>query len=439
MNITVFGAAKSGLAVAEKMRRGNSMFITEAKERVDAKVLRRMRRMKVRYELGGHSMKAIKNADLIVLSPGVRFDLPILKKARKLGLPVIGEIELAYSIIKKPIIAVTGTNGKTTTTSLIGDMLSRSGLRVVVAGNIGKPLISVNDKNLDMVVAEISSYQLESADTFKPWISAILNVTPDHLTRHGTMKEYIKNKAAIFRNQNACDNLVYNHDDSIVRGMVNDARCEKVPFSRKRVFSSGAYVSSGYLCWRGEKIVSVDKIKIQGLHNLENSLAAAAVAKLCGVSNRDIAVSLKSFKGVEHRIEFVRKVKGVSFYNDSKGTNPDSTIVAINALFPASRIVLILGGRDKMTDLSCLSRLVKRKVKEVVLIGEAKKRIRDSLVRCGYDRIHETSGFKDAVRRSYRLAKPGDAVLLSPACASFDMFRDYEHRGKVFKKIVTGL
>jgi len=374
-----------------------------------------------------------------VLSPGVPSDIPILKQAKKMNIPVIGEIELAYSFLKKPIIAVTGTNGKTTTTALIGKMLKDNGYKAAVAGNIGYPLISVNDSKLDYIVAEISSYQLETIKEFKPWISVILNITEDHLTRHKTMKEYVKAKAVIFKNQGKKDHLIFNADDKRVVKISRHAKCNKIAFSRVTYPKGGAFIKDKIIYFKNKKICAVDDIRIKGEHNIENSLAAVSAAMLCNVPPASIRKTLIKFKGVEHRIEYVKKTGGVSFYNDSKGTNPDSTIVAIRTIYPAHDIVLILGGRDKMTDLTQMCKEVKEHVKEVVLLGEAKSRFMKNLKKYGYKRIHEAGNFADAVRRSYKLAVPGDAVLLSPACASFDMFKNFEERGKVFKKIVANI
>ena len=436
--ITVFGAGKSGIAIAEKLGK-DLVFLTEEKRTIDPKSLKSLVKMNVPFELGGHTEKALEGTDLIVVSPGVHLDKPILIAAQKRDIPIIGEIELASLFLKKPIIAVTGTNGKTTTTALIGKILKDHGYRTAVAGNIGYPLISVDDSKLDLIVAEISSYQLETVRTFKPWISIILNITEDHLTRHKTMGAYSQAKAAVFMNQDKKGYLIYNSDDERVGKLARTAKCKKLPFSRKKIIQDGAYVKNGYIVFKGRKICAIDEIRIKGAHNVENSLAAVSAALLCKVSPKSVRKTLMSFKGVEHRIEFVKKTRGISFYNDSKGTNPDSTIVAIKTLYPSHKIVLILGGRDKMTDLTEMCQEVKKHVKDVVLVGEAKKRFRQCLAKAGFKKMHEASSFGDAVKCSYELADSGDAVLLSPACASFDMFSNFEERGKVFKKIVANI
>jgi UDP-N-acetylmuramoylalanine--D-glutamate ligase len=438
MKIAVFGAGKSGLAVAKKLGK-NSVFLTEEKKRLDGNILSELKRSGIKFELGGHTEKALRGTDLIVVSPGISLDIPSLRTAKKRNIPIIGEVELAYSFIKKPIIAVTGTNGKTTTTALIGRILRDYGCRVAVAGNIGHPLISVNDKRLDCVVAEISSYQLETAKNFKPWISIILNITEDHLTRHKTMKAYADAKAKIFGRQGRGDFLIYNRDDKRVAGIAGKAKCKKIAFSQDRRIKDGAFVDKGTIFYGTKPVCRVGEIRIKGRHNAENCLAAVAAAMICKVPPSSIKKTLMEFRGVEHRIEFVKRSAGVSFYNDSKGTNPDSTIVAIKALYPAHKLILILGGRDKMTDLGPLGREIKRHVKDVVLVGEAKDRFRRALKKTGYKNIYDAKTFNEAVKRSYKLAAAGDAVLLSPACASFDMFRNFEERGKVFKTIVAKL
>jgi UDP-N-acetylmuramoylalanine--D-glutamate ligase len=437
--ITVVGAGKSGLAAAKILKNTYNVFISESKNITDKRTLSALKTLKVPYEINGHTNKALSGTGLIIISPGVPLDIPILIEAKRRLIPIISEIELAYQILRKPIIAVTGTNGKTTTTTLIGEMLRDHGYKVAVAGNIGEPLVLVNDKKLDYIVAEISSYQLEAIKDFKPWISLLLNITEDHLTRHKNMAGYTKAKARIFMNQNKNDHLIFNVDDKSVTKISKLAKCKKIAFSRRKQLSSGISVKNGMISFDGQQICATKDIKIKGDHNIENALAASAAAMICKVPPTSIKKTLQRFRGVEHRIEFVTRKKGVSFFNDSKGTNPDSTIVAIKALKRERGIVLILGGRDKLTDLKQMCATIKKDVKNVVLVGEAKERFRKNLIKCGYKNIKETETFKDAVNNAYSIAKAGDAVLLSPACASFDMFNNYEERGRVFKEIVAGL
>ncbi|MFH1361328.1 MAG: UDP-N-acetylmuramoyl-L-alanine--D-glutamate ligase [bacterium] len=418
--IVVFGLARSGLAAAQKLALlGARVTITDKKkeEHFDPKIIRHLKGLGVICELGGHPENLLSGADLIVVSPGIHLDIPVLSKTR---VPIISEIELAFQLLKKPIIAVTGTNGKTTTTTLIGEMLKAGGKKVAVAGNIGNPLVEVDDVELDYIVAEISSYQLEVIDKFKPWISVILNIQPDHLERHKTMAEYIKQKAKIFLNQTGDDYLIYNLDDQEVSAMVKTAKSKLIPFSKSET-----------------EIITLSpkEIKIPGRHNLENALAAAKVADLCEIDGKTVAGVLRAFPGVEHRIEFTATINGVDFYNDSKATNPDSTLVAIET-FAGKGLVLILGGKDKGVSLAALSAKIKESVKGVILIGEAAQRFSQSLKTVGYENIYFTQTMNAAIEKARFLARPGEIVLLSPACASFDMFANFEERGQVFKKAV---
>ncbi|MFH1684176.1 MAG: UDP-N-acetylmuramoyl-L-alanine--D-glutamate ligase [Candidatus Margulisiibacteriota bacterium] len=423
-NITVFGLARSGLAAARRLALlGAKVMVSEVKpaSEIDPKIIKELQKLKINLELGGHSLKAIESADLIVVSPGIHLDIPVLEEAKGKGIPIVSEIELAYKLLKKPIIAVTGTNGKTTTTTLIGELLKAGGKKVAVAGNIGAPLVEVDDSDLDYIVAEISSYQLETISEFKPWISVILNIQPDHLERHGSMEEYIRQKSRIFMNQNGDDYLVYNQDDPAVVKMVAGSKCQVAGFSKNSL-----------------EVIGLDpvEINIPGRHNLENSLAAANVADICGVDRAAVAEVLRTFPGVEHRIEFVSSTDGVDFYNDSKATNPDSTLVALET-FSGRGLILILGGRDKGVALDALSKKVKQGVKAVILIGEATERFKQALEKSGYTDIHLASTMQEAVQASLRLANRDDIVLLSPACASFDMFKNFEERGRVFKEAVN--
>jgi UDP-N-acetylmuramoylalanine--D-glutamate ligase len=418
--VTVFGLGKSGVAAARKLiALGAKVKATDANPAFDIGVFEGLG---VEVELGGHSSKFIEGDDLIVVSPGVHLDIPALAAARGNNVPIISEIELASRFITKPIIAVTGTNGKTTTTTLIGEMLKAGGKRIAVAGNIGLPLVDVDDSGLDYVVAEISSYQLESIVDFRPWIGLLLNIQPDHLLRHHTMQEYMDQKARLFMNQTGDDYLVYNQDDPAVVEMVKTAKAKLVPFSKTK-----------------SEIITLPKemIRIPGRHNLENALAAASAAYLCGVKKETVAEVLRTFPGVPHRLEYVTSISGVEIYNDSKATNPDSTLVAIET-FKDKGIVLILGGRDKGVGLEGLAQKVKENVKAVVLIGEAVPRFETALRSAGFSEIYQAGASLDAaVRRSLVLAGAGDVILLSPACASFDMFKDFEERGDAFKAIVN--
>jgi UDP-N-acetylmuramoylalanine--D-glutamate ligase len=419
--VTIFGMARSGIAAAKRLNLlGAKVMITEVKP--DLQIDLDLEKSGISFEFGGHSEGAI-DTDLIIVSPGIHLDIPILKKAKKKKIPIISEIEMAYRLLKKPIIAVTGTNGKTTTTILIGEMLKAGGKKVAVAGNIGNPLIAVDDTDLDYIVAEISSYQLESIKEFRPKISVVLNIQEDHLERHHTLENYIKQKEKVFINQQGDDYLVYNKDDSAVVEMAKKAKAKLVPFSK----SDSTIIT-----------LKPESIKIPGRHNLENALAAAQVVGLCGVDKKVVLQVLKEFPGVEHRIEFVSTIKGIKFYNDSKATNPDSTLVALDT-FEGKGIVLILGGKDKGVSLDKLCQKVKKLVKKVILVGESRERFKAELLNAEFNDIKMVVSFEEAVKRSLELSKRGEIVLLSPACSSFDMFKDYEERGKVFKEEVNKL
>lgn len=423
--VTVFGLGKSGVAAAKKLVSFRAeVFVTDTKCEIDTALKNELIGSGIEIELGGHTEEAISGADLIVVSPGIHLDLPVLEKARSKGIPIISEIELAYYFISKPIVAVTGTNGKTTTTTLIGEMLKAGGKRTAVAGNIGLPLIEVEDPRLDYVVVEISSYQLEAVMNFKPWISVILNIQPDHMERHHTMEEYIKQKSRIFMNQSGDDYIVYNQDDLHVRKMAEKAKGKLVSFSKDH-----------------PEIITLspEEIKIPGRHNLENALAAAQAAYLCGIEPEVVASILRDFPGVEHRIEYVNTVRGIEFRNDSKGTNPDSTMVAIET-FKGKGIILILGGKDKGVGLEPLVDKIKENVKKVILLGEAAPRFDQALKEAGFTNITDAGmSLAAAVDLAVAGAKDGDIVLLSPACASFDMFSNYEERGKKFKELCLAL
>lgn len=440
----VIGFGRSGSAVLRRLiELGAEVFVSEQKplESFDAGSITELKALTRDLEFGGHSERLLSFAKLLIVSPGVHLDIPILAKARKRGIKILSEIDFAFSLLSKPLIAVTGTNGKTTTTTLIGEMLKAAGKRVVVCGNIGYPISAVDDSDLDLIVAEISSYQLEASTDFKPWISVMLNITEDHIERHKTMEGYMSAKARVFTNQTGSDHLIYNFDDPLVAELSKRSPAKLLPFSRTNKLDEGVYLEGSRLVARvgNNKFDIIDKkdIFIKGDHNVENALAASSVAILSGVDAKVIAKVLKDFKGVEHRIEFVAKISGVSFYNDSKGTNPDSSIVALRAL--GNNVILIAGGRDKGSNLSKLIDEAKPRVKAMMLIGEASERFKNDFSRSGFKPIYEEKSMEAAVKKAAAIAASGDQVLLSPACASFDMFTDYEERGRVFKHLVKSL
>ena len=394
----------------------------------------------ITVETGGHGERTFHGQDLIVVSPGVPVDAPPLVQARSLGETVIGEIELAAQFLPGPIVAITGSNGKTTTTTLSGEIMTAAGLPTLVGGNIGTPAISLAEraKPDTVIVLEVSSFQLETIQTFRPKIAVVLNVTPDHLDRHRTFEIYTEAKARIFENQQASDFAVLNADDPTCVAMGLRTRAQVFWFSRQKEVEEGAWVRDGNIVFRDSKgqreILQVSEIPLKGAHNLENVLAAVSASVLMGCPPGKIRQAVHDFKAVEHRLEFVATIHGVDYYNDSKATNVDATIKALES-FPAN-IHLILGGKDKGSDYTVLNDLIRQRVKRVYTIGAAAAKI-ESQVK-GAEIVHAET-LENAVRQAHAAAESGDVVLLAPACASFDQFKSYEHRGEVFKEIVSGL
>jgi len=390
----------------------------------------------VKVAAGGHPERVFIETDLIVLSPGVPKIPPILE-ARRHGVKVISELELAWLLSDSPFIGITGTNGKSTVTTLVGLMLKKSRKKVLVAGNIGNALTEEPRllRGQDWIVAEISSFQLEDSETFRPAVAAILNITQDHLDRYHDITDYGEVKANIFRNQIGQDVLVLNDDDPLVRPMAARAASRVIPFSRLRDLDHGACVKDGYIVFKKERICRVDDMKIQGVHNLENALAAAALSLSAGADRRAVETVLKEFPGLEHRLEFVREKKGVTYINDSKGTNVGAVVKSVEGF--TKPVILIAGGLDKGSDFSPLYDLIRRKVKLLVLIGKAADKMAKALGTSTETVFART--LEDGVRLAAAKAVSGDVVLLSPACASFDMFKDFEDRGRQFKKAVKAL
>jgi UDP-N-acetylmuramoylalanine--D-glutamate ligase len=399
----------------------------------------------ITVETGGHGDRTFRGQDLIVVSPGVPVDAPPLVQARALGEPVIGEIELAANFLPGPIVAITGSNGKTTTTSLTGEIMTAAGFPALVGGNIGTPAISLAERATPKVtiVLEISSFQLETIQTFRPRVAAVLNVTPDHLDRHRTFEAYVDAKARIFENQQQSDFAVLNADDLTCVAMGARTRAQVFWFSRQKEVQHGASVRDGNIVFRDNsgqsEIMQVSEIPLKGAHNLENVLAAVCAGALMGCAPEKIRQAVCDFKAVEHRLEFVATIGGVDYYNDSKATNVDATIKALES-FPAN-IHLILGGKDKGSDYTVLNDLVRQRVKRVYTIGAAAAKIESQIVspQNGGPELVHAENLENAIRKASAVAQAGDVVLLAPACASFDQFKSYEHRGKAFKDIVRSL
>jgi UDP-N-acetylmuramoylalanine--D-glutamate ligase len=394
----------------------------------------------ITVETGGHGERTFRGQDLIVVSPGVPVDAPPLVQARALGESVIGEIELAAQFLPGPIIAITGSNGKTTTTSLTGEIMTAAGFPALVGGNIGTPAISLTDRATPetVIVLEVSSFQLETIHTFRPKVAVVLNVTPDHLDRHRTFEAYVDAKARIFENQQRTDFAVLNADDPTCVAMAARTNAQVFWFSRQKEVQHGAWVRHDNIMFRDSsgqrEILQVAEIPLKGAHNLENVLAAVCSGTLMGCAPGKIRLAVRDFKAVEHRLEFVATIRGVDYYNDSKATNVDATIKALES-FPAN-IHLILGGKDKGSDYTVLNDLVRQRVKRVYTIGAAAAKIESQIK--GAEVVHAET-LENAVRKANAVADSGDVVLLAPACASFDQFKSYEHRGKVFKEIVLAL
>ena len=447
--VLVAGLGISGAAAFEALvRAGARLAVYDDRDIVsdDPALYKKLIAAQADCFLGGADVPD-ENWDFMVTSPGVPPSVPAIERAYARGVKVIGELELAWRLGHGIFVAITGTNGKTTTTSLVGEMLKDAGLKTIVAGNIG---IAVVLKAMDAdddtwLVTEVSSAQLETTEGFRPGIAALLNITPDHMDRHRTMENYSAAKARIFANQEADDVLVYNADDILASAMAETAKARRFPFSRVRALSEGAYVSGGQIVLapgggRGAiPVIGAGELLIPGAHNIENALAAVSVAFAAGLGPESIARTLKSFRGVEHRLEPVAEIEGVRFVNDSKGTNPDASIKAIEAV--DSPILLIAGGYDKDADFSEYIQAAKGRVRKFLLLGATAEKIRDNALAEGVlaEDLIMAGDMDEAVRAGYGLAAAGDTVLLSPACASWDMYENFEERGAHFKAAVRRL
>ena len=445
--VLVVGMARSGVAAAQLLcRAGAHVIVNDNKTREElGDALLPLEALPIEWKLGIPAAEALSGVQVLVISPGIPDTAPFVQQAKKAGVCVLGELELAYQLAPGEMVAVTGTNGKTTTVSLLGEIFRNAGRVAHVVGNIGYPYsqAALEARDEDIFVCEVSSFQMETADTFHPKVAALLNITEDHLNRHGTMEVYTAMKMRMFRNQTSEDVAVFNADDPALEPLISQVNSQVMLFSRKREVESGAFVRDGQvmLRWKGQEkpVCGVEEIRIPGPHNLENALAAACVAFAMDVPAPVIRHSLRTFKGVEHRIEFVRELEGVRYINDSKGTNVDSTIKAVQTMQRPTAI--ILGGYDKHCDFTPLARemLASPMIREAVLIGATADQIESTLRREGFTAIHRADTLKDAIDCCRALAADGWNVLLSPACASFDMFSDCEARGCIFKDLVNEL
>jgi UDP-N-acetylmuramoylalanine--D-glutamate ligase len=437
--VTVLGAGASGIAVAKLLKRkGAAVFLSEQKPLDGMKdASAALQQAGVDAEFGGHSLRALE-ADWMVVSPGIPLTVPLLQQAIAKRVPVFGELEVASWFCAAPVVAVTGSNGKSTTTVLIGDMFRASGKQTAVAGNIGRPfsedaeMLSVDG----VAVLEVSSFQLETISTFHPKIALILNLTPDHLNRHGSLENYARFKARICENQTESDFLVLNGQDQHVLNLAQSAKSRKSYFGVDVPGQRCGFVQNGRLVLRmngvTEDLVAANDMGIHGEHNVANALAASLACRLMDVPQGALVQALRAFKGLPHRLEFVRRLDGIDYVNDSKATNVDSVWYALGSF--SQPIVLIAGGRDKDSDFTVLRERIREKVRAIVLIGEATEKIADAWN--GLKPLVQADSLLKALERARDLARSGDVVLLSPACASFDMFRNFEDRGDQFRRLV---
>lgn len=444
--ILVFGTGISGISAAKLLQTvGSEVILYDGNKELDCeRVLGNFDKVQDIKLYVGELPEEVRTAlDLVVLSPGVPTDLPLVNVLKNAGIPIWGEIELAYQCGKGDVLAITGTNGKTTTTALLGEIMKSYYSDVNVVGNIGVPYTGVVENSTDdtVTVAEISSFQLETIDAFRPKVSAVLNITPDHLNRHHTMDNYIAAKMSITKNQGPEDICVLNYEDEILREQSKQISARIVYFSSLSKLENGFYLDGDTIMYadggRTEALIRTDELNILGRHNHENAMAAAAMAAGYGVPMDKIRQVLRTFQAVEHRIEYVTEKNGVRFYNDSKGTNPDAAIKGIQAMDRPT--CLIGGGYDKQSEYKEWIQSFNGKVKKLVLLGQTKEKIAEEAEKCGFHDYVFAESLQEAVDICYENAENGDAVLLSPACASWGMFPNYEVRGKMFKEIVHAL
>lgn len=439
--VLVVGLARTGEAVIRFLvARGARVLVTDMKNATElAAPLARLAGLPVGFELGYHDTASFREADLIVVSPGVPMDILPLKAARAAGTPVLAEIELASAFIAAPILAITGTNGKTTTTTLAGEILKACGYATFVGGNIGNPLIEAvtTETAFDRVVVELSSFQLEGIEQFRPQVAVLLNITEDHLDRYASYDEYIAAKARIFMNMGPTDYAVLNLDDPLVASLAVGLSCRVVPMSQQQELAAGIFAQPGQIVfrWEGreERFPTAD-YQIKGVHNTENIMAALAATMLVGADPATAQAAVTAFRGLPHRMELVRTRQGVGWYEDSKATNVGSVEKALASF---TEITLIAGGKDKGGSYAPLADLVRQRVRHLILIGEARERMAAELGALTDTRLATT--LEEAVSLAAQLTAPGGTVLFSPACSSFDMFRDYEERAERFKALVRGL
>ena len=444
-NVLVIGLGISGVSTIKALNKlGALVWVTDTKNEEDLKeVLDALKGIAIKKALGVSDMD-LTQIDLIIKSPGVPPHIPIINKALGLGIEVTSDLELSFRLgLNHNFIAITGTNGKTTTTTLTGEIFRAANFNTHVVGNIGKGILSdlIDSKEEDVFVIEASSFQLEHSRYFKAKASLILNLAPDHLDWHGSYENYINAKKKIFINQNSDDYLVLNYDDHLLRSFKDEVKASIIWISTNEKLDKGIYLDDEYIIInKGQetiKLMSCKDIKILGRHNIENILGSIGICYAMGIDLNLVKETIENFKGVEHRLEFVEEKKGIKFYNDSKGTNPEASIKAIEAI--AAPIILIAGGYDKSSDYDDLILSFNGKVKAMILLGETKYKIKESADRNNFRDYYLVENLEEAVNLSYQLGAKGDNTLLSPACASWDMFKDFEERGKLFKEAVHRL
>ena len=433
--ILVVGMARSGVAAARLLQsRGQQVFVSDSGT---PRTTAELDALGIPWEAGQHTLSRFLEADEIVVSPGVPMTIEPLKAARTKGVSIVSELELASRYLQGDIIGITGSNGKTTTTTLVGEILKAAGRTVQVGGNIGTAMCGLVDTSTaeTINVIEVSSFQLDAIVSFRPHVAALLNVTPDHLDRYEDFAAYRRSKLRIFKNQLESDIAVLNHDDPSVFPLSPEPRARQIFFSRTDGVAEGAFRFGGMIYLNRQLVMAASDVRLRGEHNIENVLASLAITSGYSVSSATLAQAIGSFRGVEHRIEYVTSIRGVDFFNDSKATNVDSAIKGVSSF--EGNVILILGGKDKGAPYEPLVEAMRGKVKHVFLIGEAADRIAAAL---GKEfPVNRASTLTSAVRQSVTIGKPGDVVLLSPACASFDMFDNFEHRGQAFKSAVQEL
>lgn len=446
-NVLLVGLAKTGVSTIKRLNKlGANIIVNDIKpkEKLEGIIEEIDNLDNIEYVLGKH-LESIENIDLTIVSPGVPLDLPFIEKIKSEGIKIIGEVELAYKLSKNPtFIGITGTNGKTTTTSLVGEMFKKANKDTYIVGNIGNPVIDTVDLTNEnsYLVTELSSFQLESIEDFKPKVSTIINITEDHLNRHHTMENYINAKARVFKNQDKTDFTILNYDDSIVRDLGKNSNGNVLYFSIKEEVKQGAYLDKNnniVIKVDGKESVLMNKseLSLPGNHNLENAMSAILMAYVLNIDTDVIIDTLRIFKGVEHRLEFVTNKDGIMFVNDSKGTNPDSTIKAITSY--ERPIVLIAGGYEKQSDFTEMIEYATKNVKALVLLGQTAEKIETTAKEHGINNISKVEDMEAAVKKAYEIAESGDVVLLSPACASWDMYPNFEARGLDFKENIYKL